>query len=156
MKSGKHKVTGYRSPDSYFCRFLVSYFTEEHYIRVLAHEISACDSKVIADFFIHLGLLDKAQLILDRVLDSNHISLQKVYLSQCSVQGRGFTTAGRSRYKDYPARLLEQRFYPVCIHFIKTQLIDPEQRSGPCKQPHHDILPIDSWHSRNTDIIILV
>ena len=105
VQGGEDKMAGERSLDRDLCGLEVADFPHHDDIGILAHNGAQAVGKGEPDLRFYLDLVDAAQLILDRILDSDDFLSRIVDFLQGAVERRGLAAPGRSGDQDHPMRL---------------------------------------------------
>ena len=78
MQRGQDKMPSERSLNGNFCCFEITNLTHQNCVGILAQESAQCRSKIQADRFFHLDLIDAGKLELDGIFRSHDVGVRLV------------------------------------------------------------------------------
>ncbi len=90
-----------RSIDSYLCRFLGSRLSDQDDVRIMSEDSLEPYFVGISFAIVDLRLLDSFDLVLDRILECDDLSLAVIEITQDRIERRGLSCSCRSgEYRD--------------------------------------------------------
>ena len=107
MQGTYHQVSGDGCLYGNAGGLLVSDLTDHDDIRVLSQDGTQCRCEGQVCLGVDLYLVDTVNIGLDRILDGDDVHVFFIQFVQCSIQGGGLTTSGRSGYQDDTVRIFQ-------------------------------------------------
>ena len=155
----QHQVAGQRGLHRDLRGLMVADLADHDHVRILAQDGAQRLGEGQVDLGIDLGLADAGQLVLDRVLDRQHIGGRGVDLAERGVERRRLARAGRAGDQHDAVRLgdaLREARQRVALHAEAGQrelglaLVEQAQHrafamhAGQRRHPHVDRAPADA------------
>src|SRR5215471_14030935 len=114
-------MTGERGANGCARGLHIAHLADHDYIRVLAQNGAQAVNEIQSDRRLDLHLVDARQLVFDRVLDREHLALDRVEELQGGVEGRGLAAAGRAADEDNTVRQDEKPVYDIGGAIIEAE-----------------------------------
>src|SRR3954454_14930208 len=115
-------MAGERRLDGDLRRFKITDFADHDDIGVLTQKRSQATREVETDFVADLHLVDPHDAVFDRVFGRGNVYVRFVELRERGVQGRRFTTAGRTGDEDHSVRAIDRFFEVFDILRVEAEL----------------------------------
>ena len=101
---------------------------------------------------MHLDLVDRRQLVLDRVFDGDDLLRGRVELRQRGVQRGRLARAGRPGDQQDAVRARQQGVEARQVVVLEAHVFEAEADAGAVEHPHHQALAVHRGHRRQAQI----
>src|SRR5262249_10219735 len=141
--------------DSDFRRLFISDLADEDDVRSLPQHRPDDAGEVQADLVFHLHLVDTGQVILDRILRGDDLSIRPVQFVEGAVEGRGLAGARRARDQEDAVRSFDDLLKALKVLLAEPQVANPYLDVAAVKNTHHDGLTVNRRKHADAEVEVL-
>ena len=110
---------------------LISHFANENNIGCLPQHRANNPREIQPDLVIDLHLIDALQVVLDRILSGDDLSIRPIKGAHRCIKRCGLSRTGRAGHKNNSVGALDQLVEFLEILFTKPELTNPNFDVGP-------------------------
>ena len=155
VQGREHQMAGQRRLDRDLRGLQIADLADHDHVRVVAQHRAQDMGEAQPDLRLDLDLVDAVELILDRVLDGQHLAVRRVELDQRGVERGGLAAAGRAGDQDDAVRPGQRLAIGRERLGLEAERDEVERHAAAIEHAQHHALAVHGRQGRDAQVDVL-